>query len=87
MLQEETKYFSDNIEKLLERYPGKLVLIKGSRLVAVFESQQAAHNEGARMFGTGPFSIRRVERNGHELTIRASRTISGTDIAAATRFN
>jgi hypothetical protein len=72
MLQEETKYFSDNIGKLLDRYPGKLVLIKGSRLVAVFENQQAALNEGTRMFGLEPFSIRRVEADGVELCTRAS---------------
>lgn len=87
MLQEETVYFSDNIGKLLDRYPGKLVLIKGSRIVGVFESQQAALNEGTRMFGTEPFSIRRVERDGDELTVRAPRTFRGAGIAAQTPCN
>ena len=72
MLHEETKYFIDNIGKLLDRYPGKLVLIKGSRLVAVFENQQTALNEGTRMYGSEPFSIRRVEPDGYELYHRAS---------------
>ena|SRR5688572_9441270 len=76
MLQEETKYFRDNIGKLLDRYPGKLVLIKGSRLVAVFENQQTALNEGTRMFGLDAFSIRRVEKDGAELCNRASDKLS-----------
>jgi hypothetical protein len=60
VLEEETRFFTDNFEKLLDRYVGKLVLIKGSRLVGVFETQRAAFKEGARMFGLGHFLIRRV---------------------------
>ena len=63
MLREETDYLRDNAERFLDRYPGKTILLKGSRLVGVFESDQAALKEGIRMFGREPFLIRRVERN------------------------
>jgi hypothetical protein len=62
MPQEETKYFQDNFEKLLDRYPRKIVLLKGARLVAVFETERAALMEGTRMFGREPFLVLRVER-------------------------
>ena len=63
MLPEETDYLRDNAEKFLERYLGKTILLKGSRLVGVFESDHAARKEGIRMFGVEPFLIRRVENN------------------------
>ena len=63
MLRGETDYLRDNAEKFLERYLGKTILLKGSRLVGVFESDQAARKEGIRMFGREPFLIRRVENN------------------------
>lgn len=60
MLQEESKFFSDNRERLIDRYIGKLLSIKGSRLVGVFEAQRAASREGTMMFGVEPFLIQRV---------------------------
>ena len=62
MLREETDFLRDNAEKFRDRYPGKIILLKGARLVGVFESDQAALKEGIRMFGREPFLIRRVER-------------------------
>ncbi len=71
ILSEENRYFDENIDKLLERYTGKILLIKGSRLIAVFESPRAALKEGTRMFGREPFSVRFAQSGSAEIHVEA----------------
>jgi hypothetical protein len=85
MLQQETRFFSENFERLLERYLGKLVLIKGSRLVGVFETQRAAVSEGTRMFGSEPFLVRRMGGESRELCFRVPFGAALPEVCACAR--
>lgn len=60
MLDEERKYFDEHLSDLLKQHSGRVVLIRGSKLVGVFDDEPAALAEGARLYGLQPFLVRRV---------------------------
>jgi hypothetical protein len=61
MLEEEIHYFDEHLKDLLARSRGNFALVKGSRLVGTFDTQEEALEAGARAFGLESFLVRRVE--------------------------
>jgi len=62
MLDAEIKYFETNQGSLLQKYPGKFVVIKDERLLGPYESIQDALGAGAREFGVTSFLVRRTDQ-------------------------
>ena len=60
MLEQERKYFAENRDELLARYPGKFVLVKGDELIGTFNTIEEALADGARRFATESFLVRQV---------------------------
>ncbi len=59
-LQKETETFNANKKDLLARGEGKFVLIKGERVIGLFDSQGDALQEGYRQFGRQSFLVKQV---------------------------
>lgn len=59
-LQKETETFDAKKKELLARGEGKFVLIKGDRVVGLFDSQGDTLQEGYRLFGRQPFLVKQV---------------------------
>jgi hypothetical protein len=53
MLDEEIKYFDEHWEEWEAAHPGKYVLIKGTTLLGVYDTIEAAVEEGLRLFYPG----------------------------------
>jgi len=60
-LAEELVYYTKNKADLLQKHEGKFALIKGRRLLGVFDSQAAAYSEGLKQLGNAPMLIVRVQ--------------------------
>ena len=56
----EKAWLKANHSELMERYPGKYLVIKGETLYGGFETYDRAVHAGAKMFGAGPFLVRSV---------------------------
>lgn len=61
ILDEELKTYEQKKEELLRNYKGKYVLIKGSELVDIFETEKDAVRIGIEKFGNGPFLVKKIE--------------------------
>ena len=59
-LQEELEYFERRRLELLERAPGKYVLIKGAEVIGIFDSEVEAARTGYRQIGNEPFLIKHI---------------------------
>ncbi len=61
LLQEEIETYEKEKKRLVEQSNGKYVLIKGSQIVAVLESQKDALQLGITKFGNSPFLVKKIE--------------------------
>jgi hypothetical protein len=59
-LQEELEFFERQRLELLERAPGKYVLIKGSEVIGIFDTEIEAARTGYRQIGNKPFLIKHI---------------------------
>lgn len=59
-LQEELAFFERRRLELLEQAPGKYVLIKGSEVIGIFETELEAARTGYRQIGNQPFLIKHI---------------------------
>ena len=59
-LQEELEFFERQRLELLERASGKYVLIKGSEIIGIFDSEIEAARAGYRQIGNEPFLIKHI---------------------------
>jgi hypothetical protein len=59
-LKQELETYEANRERLLADSLGKYVLIRGDQIVATYDTERDAINEGYRMFGNVPFFVQRV---------------------------
>lgn len=59
-LQEELEFFERQRLELLERAPGKYVLIKGSEVIGIFDTEIEAARIGYRKIGNEPFLIKHI---------------------------
>jgi hypothetical protein len=62
MFDKELAYYKEHRAEFLAKYEWKHVLIKGSELIGVFDSAEAAYAEGLHRFGNNPFLIKQVLR-------------------------
>jgi hypothetical protein len=66
MLDQERKYFADNIKSLLENYRGRFVVIKETSVLGPFATIDEALSEGARRYGLHAFLVRQVEEQSQD---------------------
>lgn len=59
-LQKEIETFKAKKNEVLAQAEGKFVLIKGEKVIGLFESQGDALQEGYKQFGKGPFLVKQV---------------------------
>lgn len=60
LLQAELTTYENEKAELLTEHEGKFVLIHGSEVVAVFDDEQDAINEGFKRFGNVPFLVKQI---------------------------
>ena len=61
VLEVETHEFEKRQAELQGRFPGKVVIFKGTQLFGPFDTVEAAIREARKLFGTVPCLIRRVD--------------------------
>lgn len=61
-LEEELKTYESKKEGLLVKYTGKYVLIKGSEVIDIFETEKDALRIGIEKFGNEPFLVKKIEK-------------------------
>ena len=66
LLDAEIKYYESSREEFLKKFLNKVVLIKGEKLIGVFDSEEQAYQEGIKHFGNTAFLIKRVEPQSQE---------------------
>lgn len=59
-LRAEIATYGSNRERLLGESLGRYVLIHGDEIVAAYDTERDAINEGYRLFGNVPFFVKRV---------------------------
>lgn len=62
MLEAEIQFFNESRDEWVKQFPGKITLVKGRKLIGVFDSDNDAIVEGVRRYGLESFLVRRVER-------------------------
>ena len=59
-LEAELQYFNEHRAEFLEQAAGKFALIKGDRLIGMFDSETNAIRNGYQKLGNVPFLVRQV---------------------------
>lgn len=59
-LEQEIKYFEAARDQLLGKAKGKFALIKGDKLIDIFENQLDAIKIGYEKFGNEPFLVKQI---------------------------
>jgi hypothetical protein len=70
-LQQERQFFSRMLPKWLNACPGRVVLVKGERLIGIFDTEEEAIEENARLHGLESALVRRVTLTTEEIHIPA----------------
>ena len=60
ILAEEREYYSRNHVGWMQQYQGKFALIKGRKLLGVYDSPDAAYAEGLKALGNVPMLVVQV---------------------------
>jgi len=61
-LKQEYAYYEANKEQLLKKHLGSFVLIKRTKIVGFFDSEEKAYKAGLERFGNEPFLITKVTK-------------------------
>ena len=61
LLKEEIETYKKNKEELVAKHNGKFVLIKGTNIIDVYDTQKDAVKIGLDKFGNTPFLVKKVE--------------------------
>lgn len=69
MLEKERAFFKANLPKWLKDSKGRTALIKGESLIGMFDNEEAAISEGARLYGNTPFLVRRIQEDRGDVLI------------------
>lgn len=59
-LETEWRYFNEHRGEFLEQAPGKYALIKGDRLLGMFDSEANAIRNGYEKLGNVPFLVKQI---------------------------
>ena len=60
-LDQEMKTYETHKENLLAKSKGKFVLIKGDKILGIFENQVDAVNQGYKDLGVVPFLVKEIQ--------------------------
>lgn len=71
MLDQEIKYFNEHLKEWLKSDSGKIVLIKDSELIGIFNTFDDAVSEGARRYGLVSFLVRQIAPKQENINIPA----------------
>ena len=72
ILETETAYFDAHLDEWMRTYAGKIALVKGERLIGMFDTYEHALAEAARRFGLASFLMREVSRDEPRATLLAA---------------
>ena len=70
MLDKEFKYYLDNQDKLVEKYNGRVVVIRGEDVVGDYSSYEEAHFESKRKYEMGTFLLQLCTPGDEAYTVR-----------------
>ena len=72
MLDQEIKYYESQRETLLASDQDKFVLIKGEKIIGIYDSEAAAYSGGLNQIGNEPFLIKQITgQDGDTVTLPA----------------
>ena len=71
MLDQERQFYAENLASWLTQYSGRFALVKARQLIGVYDTDEAAIAEGARLFGLESFLVRRVQEQQETVDIPA----------------
>jgi hypothetical protein len=71
MLEEERRFYEENLPQWIDQYADRFVLVKGRDLIGTFNTMEEALAQGARLFGLQSFLVRQVLPNQPELHVPA----------------
>jgi len=60
LLKKELHFFEKHKEKYLKHYKGQFVLIKDTKFIGAFTTEEEAYKAGVESFGNTPFLIKKV---------------------------
>lgn len=61
-LETELAYFRRCLKELLVTAEGKFALVKGEKLIGVFDTDQQAYGRGVKLYAEKPFLVRQIRR-------------------------
>lgn len=61
LLKEELETYWKNKKKLVDESNGRYVLIKGTSIIGIYESEKDALQDGITRFGNVPFLVKKIE--------------------------
>ena len=67
ILAAEIQTYNQQKQELLEQHRGAYVLVKGFRIVGVFEDEHSALIKGVELFGNVPFFVKRIQEAEEDL--------------------
>ena len=59
-LATERQFFQENHRELSLKYSGMFVLVKGEKVVGLYDDARTAYREGSRRFGWDPFLVQQI---------------------------
>ena len=58
----EFEFYNENKDKLLSKYEGRVVVVKGDKILGAYDSEKEAIDETIKKHPLGTFLVRRVTR-------------------------
>jgi hypothetical protein len=77
MFQQELVFFKKNLNNLVNQYKGKILVIKGNRVVGAYDNTIEAFNEATKKYKPGSFMIQPCEPGPEAYTV----TINSSGVA------
>lgn len=68
VLSAEKAFYEEHKETLVRDHPNRFVLIYGAELKGVFDTEDDAIDAGYRMFGEGPYLVRKTGQEAPKLS-------------------
>ena len=75
MLDKEFKFYKDNQKKFLSKYQNKVIVVKDTSVVGVYDDEATAYNESISKHKLGTFLIQKCVPQGETLQTFHSRAI------------
>ena len=60
--EKELQFYIDNQKELVDKYDGKVIIIKDQTIQGVFDSTPEAYNFGVEKYGLGNFALQQISR-------------------------